>query len=519
MTGGVAAGSQSAADAGATILRSGGNAIDAAIAACVVAMCTEPGVMAPGAGGFVALWPASGPPHIIDGASEVPGRGAPTEWRQATRRVLLEYGGGVEQVVGYGSIATPGLFAALSDASKHFGKLSWHRLLEPAIELCEAGFSVSKGSAEYLGTPDHPIFSWHEESRRALRIGEGGRVHCGARMRLPELASSLRALARGGASEFYTGELGRHIADYIQRHGGGLTRQDLAEYEAVRRVPIRVDLDGWSIATNPPPAIGGACLAALLLSLGSPDSAAWTPEIVDRWARVQRAVLEFRATLTAAEPIGAERDDPVLSTRARQLLEEARISPSARLARAPSTIHVSAADDHGNACAITGSAGYGSGVMVPGTGIWMNNALGEVDLHPSGAAQFPEGTRLPSNMAPTVAQHTRGSRLAIGSPGASRITTALAQVLFNHLHLGMPLDRAISHPRLHVEHFENRLTLAHEPELPLREDARALDAFQLRPFPTRHMYFGGVNAVECDLQRRIQAATDDRRGGGTALVS
>jgi gamma-glutamyltranspeptidase/glutathione hydrolase len=192
-------------------------------------------------------------------------------------------------------------------------------------------------------------------------------------------------------------------------------------------------------------------------------------------------------------------------------MEAARLGEVGSLITSPSTAHISAADLSGLACSITVSAGYGSGAMPAGTGIWLNNSLGELELHPAGYHGLPPGTRLVSNMAPTTVRHDGGA-LAIGSPGADRITTALSSVLLNHLVVGMSLDEAVTHPRVHAEVFDAQPTIAAEPGVPLG----AIDDMVLRPFPNPSMYFGGVTAARSHPVHGLSATSDPRRAGAIA---
>ena len=179
----------------------------------------------------------------------------------------------------------------------------------------------------------------------------------------------------------------------------------------------------------------------------------------------------------------------------------------------PSTVHTSVVDSGGLACAITASAGYCSGVMPPQTGIWMNNSLGEVELNKRGFHALPPGTRIPSNMAPTAGRGTDGSVLSIGSPGADRITTAILQTVTNFVHLGMPLQAAVDHPRLHVEWPQAESPrVAFEPGIPVDQ----LSVPQRR-FEGLDMFFGGVSAVHLKPPGQFEMAADIRRTGGTAL--
>ena len=260
----------------------------------------------------------------------------------------------------------------------------------------------------------------------------------------------------------------------------------------------------FKIATNPPPAIGGACLAAMLLLLDHHPSPQWDSASTNQLIEIQKAVLTYRNHhLDGAEE---------LSAAVTELLELAHHDNLQAFIKSPSTIHISTVDTDGLACSISASAGYGSGVMVDGTGLWLNNSLGEIDLHPHGLAELSPGTRLVSNMAPTLAKRADGSVLAIGSPGASRITTAIAHVLLNFIQRHMSLSEAIAYPRLHVEVIEEVLRIAFEPGLPITSSS----GLKLYPFPNISMYFGGVQAALWEPAIGPIASADPRRAGAVA---
>jgi len=212
------------------------------------------------------------------------------------------------------------------------------------------------------------------------------------------------------------------------------------------------------------------------------------------------------------KPMTAKKSTRKFKTEVNELLELASVGGANALA-SPSTVHTSAVDSDGLACSVTTSAGYGSGVMIPGTGFWLNNSLGEVDLHPHGLSDVQPGDRLPSNMAPTVARRADGAVMSIGSPGASRITTAIAQVLLNFMHLGMSLSEAVAYPRVHVELFDGVPTLAVEPGV-LTD---AIQDLTVRRFPDLSMYFGGVGVVVWDPIAGMFPASDPRRTGDVAI--
>ncbi|HHC09418.1 MAG TPA: gamma-glutamyltransferase [Actinobacteria bacterium] len=500
----IAAPTELAAHAGARIADEGGNAVDAAIAATVTAMCTEPGIIAPGASGFLAIWPPTGEPLVVDAYAEMPGREAPRDrFGSGAWRVHMDYGGGMETMVGWGAVATPGAFAGFDLAWRRFGEAPWRLLLEPAVEAVRTGFPVSESAANYLGYAHRVIFGWHPESRRLLHRADGRPVAAGDRLRIPELAATLERLAHEGAETLYRGELARALAAAVDEGGGLLGRADLEAYEPVVRTPTRFRLDDWEVATNPPPAVGGVALAAMLLLLGDRFEG-WTAAGVRRAVEAFAAVGEYRR-VRLSDP-----DDRVRA--AEELLRLAAGGDLPGIRRSAATIHTSAVDSDGLACSITVSAGYGSGAVVPGTGFALNNSLGELELAERGFHGLRPGTRLVSNMAPTVARGEDGSVLAVGSPGADRITTALATVLLGFVHLGLSLTEAVHHPRLHVERFEGRPTIAYEPGLPVEP----FDGYSVRRFPDRSMYFGGVQAALWHPATGFFGVADPRRAGATA---
>jgi gamma-glutamyltranspeptidase/glutathione hydrolase len=503
----IASSSQIAADAGAAVADDGGNAVDAAVAATIASMCTEPGIIAPGAGGFVTIWEQDAPPIVVDCYAEMPGRGLDPMPSPGSGGIPIHlgYGGGVDTIVGPGSVAVPGALAGFGLAVDRFGSVPWSTVLEPCIDAVARGFPLSSAAAQYLAYSHEVIFGWDPQSYAVVHDAEGQRRHAGDLIVMEDLAAVLRSLADEGPDLLYRGELGAAMAEAVQAGGGLLTREDLEQYQPIVREPITVAVDEWQVALNPPPAVGGACLAAMLILLDDHPFATWSAREVDHLARVQRAVLRYRQG----------RLDPVTSNRAaeaQRLLDLARAGDLGALMSAPSTVHTSAVDTDGRGCAITVSAGYGSGMMVPGTQMWLNNSLGELELHPEGFHHAATGTRLVSNMAPTIARSDEGSVLAIGSPGADRITTAISSVLLNYIHLGMSLSDAIAHPRLHTEAFEGRPRIAHEPGLPVRP----VDDMTPRRFPDISMYFGGVQASLWDPLAGLYETADPRRTGGTA---
>lgn len=508
----VAAPSERAAAAGSRVAAEGGTAVDAAVAATLVACVTEPGVVSLGGGAFVTLrGPDDAHAVTLDGYVAMPGIGlGPEAFGRGTREVVTAYGGHTAMTVGHGSVATPGVLAALEAAHRRGGRLPWSVVVEPAIEVSRQGFPLGAASDYYFEYVRDDVFGHDPAVRAALHTADGEPIRAGETMVIPQLADFLERVAREGAAALHAGDVARALADDMAANGGLVTLADLAAFEPVARPAVEVDLGRWRFATNPPPSIGGPVLAAMLLLLGDRPAAGWDGEDVASLVRVVRAVLAHRS---------AELDVSDDRAAAGQALLDGVLAAGAHWLAAPSTAHVSTVDTEGNACAITASSGYGAGICVPGTGVWLNNCLGEHELNRGGMHSHVPGQRLPSNMAPTVGRREDGAVLAIGSPGADRITTALAQVMASVANAGYPLQDAIDRPRLHVRRdVDGRETLEHEEDLALVADLLPAEAeLPRRSHHARSMYFGGVAAALLDPDGSLTAAADPRRAGATAL--
>ena len=499
----VSAPNAASAQAACDVAAAGGGAVDAAVAAMLVAMVNEPGVVSIDAGAFVTVWPTGRPDAVtIDGCVAMPGLGRPSDAAPPdVREVETTYGGGVTMTVGMGSVATPGALAALDLAHSRFGRMPWAEVVSPAAAVAQDGFRLGTASGYYLPHVRDSVFAWDAETAATLNGADGAWVEAGEHMRHGGLGDTMALVAAEGARTLYDGALGAVVAADMAARGGVLTSEDLAAYRAIERPALAVRCGPWQLRTNPPPAIGGAVLAALLTLLGDRPLGQWSPDDVTLLTRAQQIVLGYRR----------DHLDVATNREAAGLALLGHVSGGG--GRSPSTVHVSVVDATGSACAITASSGYGSGATVPGTGIWLNNCLGEHELN-RGEPPVP-GERLASNMAPTVGRSADGGVLAIGSPGADRITTALAQVLAAFANGGSPLQDAIDQPRLHVNYLDD----ADEPVRIEAEQDMALPELGLpvRRHHTHSMFFGGVSAAFLDPAGQLSAAGDPRRAGATAV--
>ncbi|MGW4212035.1 gamma-glutamyltransferase [Lentzea sp. NPDC004789] len=411
MRGAIAAGHPLTAQAGAAMLRAGGNAVDAAVAAMLTSCVTEPLLTGLGAAGYMLIAPAGEPPVLLDFSAEAPGRTA-SGARAPLAPITLHFGDAEQEFhVGPSSVAAYGMPAGAAEAAA-YGRAPLSELVATAAKHAREGHRVNRYQA-YVTSLLVPL------ARSAgLTAFEEGEL-----LVQPELAEALDRLGQDGAAPFYTGDIAAEIADTITAAGGDLSRADLAAYEVVSREPLHVRHRGRDVHTNPPPAAGGALLTQMLEAL--PDNP-------------------------------SQRD-----------LISAMAAPKTHLNRLGSTTHISVLDADGTACSVTTTNGAGSGISI--AGVHLNNMMGEEDLSPDGFFSHAPGDRLPSMMAPTVVTRHGQAELVLGSAGSSRICGAILQVLVNVLDRGMPAQDAVDAPRLHLggDHLHVEPGIRPESELPV----------------------------------------------------
>jgi len=496
----VAAPNQLAAHAGARVGAEGGSAVDAALAAMLVTFVTEPGVVSIGGGGFVTVAPPGQDAVTVDGYVEMPGRGLPpSAFRHGTREIVSDYAGGTTMTVGPGSVGTPGALPAFEEAHRRFGHVPWRMLVEPAVEITRSGFPIGSAASYYLGYLGHQLLADDPEAFAAVHHADGTVLGIGETVVIPHLADFLERVAAEGSGALFRGDVARAFVRAMAAGGGIVTQADLDAFTPVVRRAATVDVGDWTIATNPPPSIGGPVLAAMLILLDGHPADKWSDDDLERWVAVQRAVLRHRA-----HELDVTSDR---ATAGQALLDGVVAGGQQWLGVAPSTAHVSVVDVDGFACSVTASSGYGAGVSI-------NNCLGEHELNRTGLHTLAPGERLASNMAPSVARHPDGAVLAIGSPGADRITTALAQVIASFAHGGYDLQDAIDRPRVHLSRAPDGTEILHH------EEDVALPAsitLPIKKYPAKAMFMGGVAAALREADGALVGAADPRRTGAVAL--
>jgi gamma-glutamyltranspeptidase/glutathione hydrolase len=491
MRGVVAAGHPITAEAGAQVLREGGNAVDAAIAAMLTSWVAEPLLTGPGAGGYMLVAAPGSDPVLLDFFVEVPGRGVDPAQREPLEPVDVSFGDATQMFnIGASSVGVYGNPAGICAAADRFGTVPLAELTGRAARLAREGVSLTPMQA-YVFEILAPILVSTDEAASLFCRDGGGVLRAGDPFRDPRLGDTLERLGAEGAAPFYGGDLGAAAVDWVRERGGMLTREDLSSYSAIVREPVRVRYRDRDVLVNPPPNAGGILLAYALALL---EREAGTPSSVQLAEVMRRAQHERTPEFVAGLPEPGFPDEFLAS-------------------RLGSTTHISVLDADGWACAVTCSNGEGSAQVVPGTGIHLNNMLGEQDLNPYGYFTYPPGRRLPSMMAPTIVLRDGSPELVLGSAGSNRIRAAILQVIVGVVDRRLPATEAVEAPRLHWEDSVVYL----EPGL----DEQSLEdaGFTLARFRAQNLFFGGVQLVERDLvSGAITGAGDPRRGGAAVAA-
>jgi gamma-glutamyltranspeptidase / glutathione hydrolase len=491
----IAAGNAEGVTAAEFVARAGGNAVDACLGSAIMAWVAEPFFASLAGSGFITVRTPEGVVEIVDGNNAMP-LTTPTEPGQGLVRIYVpDYSDGMHTGVGAGSVGVPGILAAVRCAWERHGAIEWEALFQPAIEAARSGIPFPRTSAYYLSVTYREIWSLFDSSRAVFAPRDRPLIE-GELLVQAELADALDRIAAEGPDVFYRGEVGRAIIDELARHDGFMNLEDLSAFSAEIRTPVATSVFGWKIESNPPPAVGGAVLTHMLALLEQAD-------LSEPVARLSAIIEAQRGAMLYRRERYSDTGDIAGA------LEEA-LNTVRRGLESPSTTHSSSADENGYLCSLTESNGYGSGLVV--SGILLNNTLGEEELNPLGVHTLPPGSRTHSNMAPTIA--TGPERVvSIGSPGANRIVSALAQTLVRLAVDEDSLADAVAAPRAYLDAREAGDTLCFEPGLPGRDLAYAS-----RPYEEIHMFFGGVNAASVGGDGTVDAAHDPRRSGAHALV-
>jgi len=511
-----ASGSGEVSRTAADILEAGGNAFDAALGALCTAAIAEPLLVSLGGGGFLLALPDGQKPRVYDFFCQTPSRRRPVS-ELDFYPIMANFGTAEQEFhIGMGSIAVPGIVAGIFEAHRELGRIPLREIIAPAVDLARRGVRVDDFH-HYIIRILRPImqatpaaFALYESPAHPGRLIRAGELLCN-----PQAADSLEALAREGQDLFYRGEWARQLARDSEEHGGQITREDLAAYRVERRDPVVFRYRGTRCAINPPPSPGGCLIAFALGVMSDWDSSG------ESWGTAGHALNVLRGMRAASVArhryhleSGLERE------KMERLLGEDTVREWQQGLQLNSlfsrgTTHISVADRAGNIASLTASNGEGCAYVLPGSGIMLNNMLGEEDLNFGGFHRWKEGVRLASMMSPAVAELEDGTRIALGTGGSNRIRSAITQVLVNLLDFGLPLEQAVTAPRMHLE--GDMLSLeAGFPGATLAALEAAVPRHHL--WSEKNLFFGGVHAASIGHGGIFDGAGDPRRGGAVVYA-
>ena len=464
-----------ATDVGVSILRAGGNAVDAAVAVGFALAVTHPYAGNLGGGGFMLIRMADGRATFVDFREKAPAK--------VSRDMYLDSQGNPtkDSVVGWRSVGVPGTVRGFELAHEKYGRKPWAELVNPAVALAEKGFPVSRWQMNSWKR-SAPLLSQFPESQRIFLKG-GAFYDWQENFRQPELAQTLGRIARLGAQDFYEGETAHLLASAMAKNGGLITLADLHDYKAVERAPLEGDYKGYHIITSPPPSSGGVGLLQMLAMLngtGYEKYDAGSAEAYHYMAEAMRRSFADRSQYLGdpdfvKDPIAALLDPAYVRSRAATIDPE-HATPSDQVnpglpagSEGTNTTHYNIVDDEGNAVSVTYTLnnGYGSGVTVPGAGFLLNDEMDDFSAKPGSPNMFglvqgeanaiAPGKRPLSSMMPTIILKDGKPFLVLGAPGGPVIITAILQVILNVIDFGMNVQDAVDFPRVHQQWKPDRL--------------------------------------------------------------
>ncbi|KAB8321011.1 gamma-glutamyltransferase [Tolypothrix campylonemoides VB511288] len=567
-----------ASEAGMAMLRKGGNAVDAAVATTFAISVVEPFSAGIGGGGFLLLHqPKTGEIKALDFRERAPLKATKNMYLDAQGKVRPN-----ASVNGYLAAATPGTVAGLYEVHRRYGKLRWQEVVQPAIALAKDGFIVSQQqtwrSIKFYENRKQVILD--NPAARAIFTRNGEFFAPGERLVQSDLGRTLAEIAQNPQS-FYTGNIARAIASDMTKNGGLITGEDLKSYKPVWRTPICGNFRNAKICSMPPPSSGGVHLLQILNIIGNTDlkSLGWhhpdalhlmveaikiayadrsqllgDPDFVKvpvaelinlAYAEKRRQQINIQKATPSSEIKPADKETlqqfTSNSVHYPQLLQ--RLIPQHSLRKrsgglfprlsaggvglnttryeSPETSHLNVIDEQRNAVSLTFTVnyGFGSGVVVPGTGILLNDEMDDFAAAPGVPNAFglvgnqanaiaPRKTPL-SSMTPTIVTENGRLRMAVGAPGGGTIITQVLQVLLNVLEYNMDAGAAVSAPRIHHQWLPDELRVE-----PLGLDALTLADLQRRGHKIKQTEpWGNINAILVTPDGTLEGAADPRGEG------
>jgi gamma-glutamyltranspeptidase/glutathione hydrolase len=472
-----------ASDVGASILKKGGNAVDAAVATAFALAVTHPSAGNIGGGGFMVIRPATGEPITIDYRERAPLKSTQTMYLDSAGKIARQ-----RTATGYLAPGVPGTVRGLAMAHDKFGKLPWKDLVLPAAELAAKGFVLTDALARSLNREVTGAMARYPASVAAYGKPGGGTWKAGDTLVLHDLGHTLHAIADGGPSAFYTGWIADSVAASMSANGGLISKRDLAEYQAKARTPIRAKYHGYELIAMPPPSSGGVIMVEMLnilenfdlpkLGAGSPQALHYEIEAMRR-GYLDRARYLGDPDFVKDMPLDRLMSKSYAKTLA-ATIDPSHASSSVELGKDivtqvasnehDETTQFSIVDKDGNAVSntFTLEGGFGSHVVVRGAGFILNNEMGDFNKKPgetnltgdigTPANLIEPGKRMLSSMNPTIVTKNGKLFMVTGSPGGRTIINTVMEIVLNGLDFGMDARQAVDAPRFHHQWLPDEVT-------------------------------------------------------------
>ncbi len=534
--GAVASAEANASLVGVDILKKGGNAVDAAVAVGFALSVTHPSAGNIGGGGFMVVRLPDGTARAVDYRETAPGA--------ATADMYLDENGELTDQSRRGPLAAgiPGDVAGFWYAHKQWGRLPWKDVVEPAVELARDGWTLDERHAADMASASEKMIEYgFADSAALFRKPDGSDYLPGDVWRQPELAATLQRIADDGRMGFYEGPFAAHMVAEVQKLGGIWTVEDLAGYRAVERDPLRFDYRGHEIIAMPPPSAGGVVLRQILAASEALDLAKKPWHSVDQvhfYVEILRRAYADRNLLLGDPdfvniPMETLLDTSYIRDRISSINPKKATPSDAIDAGVPrgkeseQTTHFSVVDAEGMAVAntYTLNGGFGAKVVIPGTGVILNNEMDDFTTKVGEPNMFgliqgeqnaiAPGKRMLSSMTPTIVVKDGKLRAVVGSPGGPTITTTVAQIILQLIDYGLPLEQAVREDRIH--HQWKPDTVWHEAEI----DPKLAEGLKKKghTLETRGWKIGHANCIEVDPKTgEYKAVADVARDGGAAAA-
>ena len=522
----VAAAHPLAAQTGVDILQKGGNAIDAAVATAFALNAVEPNASGIGGGGFMLIrFAETGEVIVLDYREVAPAA--------ATKDMFASEEASAQRwsVEGGKAVGVPGTLMGLKEALDNYGTMTLEEVMTPAIEYMENGFEITETFSQMIEDNYEKLANWNDPFEIAY-LKDGLPLETGDVLIQEDLAKTYREILGIGIEHLYGGELGQKIVDAVQAQGGILELQDLIEYQPRLLEPITGDYRGYDIFSMPPPSSGGTHLIQILNIMENFDIASMNyhgPTHISVMAEAMKMAFADRAQYMGDPAFATDMPLEGLTSKeyAKFLADQIEIKePKMEVPAGDpagyehhSTSHISVIDAEGNAVALTQTINYffGSGVIVPGVGIIMNNEMDDFAKSPD-SPNAPEPGKIPlSSMSPTIIEKDGDTFMVLGTPGGTRIFTAMTQIISNVIDFGMSMDEAIEAPRMHCFSSGGEARPIYVESLIPAITIEALRALgnEVEVRGAHDLYFGGAQGIM--LKKGVLFGGGDSRRDGVAI--